>query len=111
MPTVYVTQEVAVANYRPAEKFGDVVFLCASEVSGSMSSIHNVKLINNIRDRFTRFDPAEDYIAPSGSPIIACIVMALAREKGTTFNFLKWNNRDHSYTPIRIDLMGERDVI
>lgn len=37
--------------------------------------------------------------------------MALAREKGTTFNFLKWNNRDHSYTPIRIDLMGERDVI
>ncbi len=111
MPKVYVTQEVAIANYQPAEKYGDVVFLCASEISGYSGSLHNAKLVNNIRERFRHFNPDEDYITPSGSPIIACIVMALAREKGTAFNFLKWNNRDHTYTPIKIDLEGGRDVV
>jgi hypothetical protein len=110
MPKVYVTQEVATANYNPAEKFGDVVFLCTAEISGSSGSLHNAKLVNSIRDRFKDYDPAVDFIAPSGSPIISCIVMAIAHEKGTTFNFLKWNNRDYTYTPIKVDIEGDGNV-
>lgn len=110
MPKVYVTQEVATANYNPAEKYGDVVFLCTTEVSGSSGSLHNAKLIHNIRERFKDFDPDVDYIAPSGSPIISCIVMAIACEKGNIFNFLKWNNRDFAYTPVRINVKGEGNV-
>ena len=110
MPKVYVTQEVATANYHPAEKFGDVVFLCTTEVSGASASLHNVKLVNSIRERFKEYNPATDFLAPSGSPIISMIVMAIAREKGSQFNFLKWNNRDFVYTPILVDTLGEDHV-
>jgi hypothetical protein len=104
MPKVYVTQEVQHADYQQAEKFGEVVFLCTSEVSNISGSLHNRKLLNVIRERFKNFDPIDDYIAPSGSPIIACLVMALAREKGTVFNFLKWSNRDREYSQVTFDL-------
>ena len=110
MPKVYVTQEVPTANYHPAEKYGDVVFLCTTEVSGATASLHNVKLINSIRERLKLFNPADDFIAPSGSPIISCIAMAIVREKGSKFTFLKWNNRDFAYTPINVDLLGEDNV-
>lgn len=104
MPKVYVTQEVQYADYQQAEKFGEVVFLCTSEVSSISGSLHNKKLLNIIRDRFKNYDPIDDYIAPSGSPIITCLVMALAREKGTVFNFLKWSNRDRQYSQVTFDL-------
>jgi hypothetical protein len=34
----------------------------------------------------------------------------MAREKGDTFNILKWNNRDRQYTAIRIGVKGEKNV-
>ncbi len=110
MPKVYVTQEVPTANYKTAEKYGDIVFLCTTEISQAAGSLHNVKLVNNIRERFKKFDPLIDYIAPSGSPVITCIVMAIAREKGSTFNFLKWNNREHDYAPVTINVEGDNYV-
>lgn len=110
MPKVYVTQEVHTANYKSAEKYGDIVFLCTTEVSQAAGSLHNVKLVNNIRERFKNYDPLVDFIAPSGSPVISCIVMAIAREKGSTFNFLKWNNREHDYTPVTINVEGDQYV-
>ena len=106
MIKVYVTQEVAIANYSDIERFGEPVFLSASELSNVPDSLHNQKLVGLIRERFSDYDPGVDFIAPSGSPIIAGLVFALAREKGDTFNVLKWNNRDRQYTPIRIGLKG-----
>jgi hypothetical protein len=105
-PKVYVTQEVTTANYSDIERFGDPVFLSTSEVSNVPDSLHNQKLVGLIRERFAGYDPELDYIAPSGSPIIAGLVFALAREKGDTFNVLKWNNRDRAYTAIRIGIKG-----
>lgn len=106
MIKVFVTQEVATANYSDLERFGDPVFLSASEVSNVPDSLHNQKLVGLIRERFESYDPTMDFIAPSGSPIIAGLVFALAREKGDTFNVLKWNNRDRQYTAIRIGIKG-----
>lgn len=110
MPKVFVTQEVTTANYSDIERFGEPVFLSASEVSNVPDSLHNQKLVGLIRERFAEYDPALDFIAPSGSPIIAGLVFALAREKGDTFNVLKWNNRDRIYTPIRIGVKGVTGV-
>jgi hypothetical protein len=106
MVKVYVSQEVAIANYSDIERFGEPVFLSASEVSSVPDSPHNRKLVGMIRERFAEYDPGVDFIAPSGSPIIAGLVFALARERGDTFNVLKWNNRDRIYTPIRIGVQG-----
>lgn len=110
MPKVFVTQEVTTANYSDIERFGEPVFLSASEVSNVPDSLHNQKLVGLIRERFAEYDPALDFIAPSGSPIIAGLVFALARERGDTFNVLKWNNRDRIYTPIRIGVKGVTGV-
>jgi hypothetical protein len=106
VPKVFVTQEVTTANYSDIERFGEPVFLSASEVSNVPDSLHNQKLVGLIRERFDGYDPGVDFIAPSGSPIIAGLVFALAREKGDTFNVLKWNNRDRVYTAIRIGIKG-----
>lgn len=103
-PKVFVTQEVVTANYSDVERFGDPVFLSASEVSNVVDSLHNRKLVSHIRDRFAEYNPEVDFIAPSGSPVLAGLVFAIAREKGSTFNILKWNNRDRRYVPIRISI-------
>ena len=110
MPKVFVTQEVVTADYVDIERFGEPVFLSTSEVSNVPDSLHNKKLVSFIRNRFADFNPQTDFIAPSGSPVIVGLVFAMAREKGTTFNILKWNNRDRQYTPIRISIEGNQSV-
>jgi hypothetical protein len=110
MAKVFITQEVTTANYSDVERFGEPVFLSASEVSNVPDSLHNQKLVGLIRERFADYDPKVDFIAPSGSPIIAGLVFALAREKGDAFNVLKWNNRDRIYTAIRIGIKGVTGV-
>ena len=109
-PKIYITQEVMTANYSDVERFGEPVFLSTSEVSNVPDSLHNKKLVAFIRSRFAEYRPEVDFIATSGSPIVAGLVFAIAREKGTTFNILKWNNRDRMYTPIRISIEGEMNV-
>jgi hypothetical protein len=105
-PKVFITQEVLSADYSDVERFGEPVFLSASEISNVPDSLHNQKLVGMIRARFAQYDPDLDYIAPSGSPIIAGLVFALARETTDVFNVLKWNNRDRQYTPVRIGIKG-----
>lgn len=109
-PKVFVTQEVMTANYQDVERFGDPVFLSTSEVSNVPDSLHNRKLVAFIRSRFEEYRPEMDFIAPSGSPIVSGLVFALARERASTFNILKWNNRDKQYTPIRISVGGAESV-
>ena len=107
---VYVTHEVTIANYGPAERYGDVVFLSASEISNVANSLHNRKLIAMIRERLREYNADTDYVAPSGSPIITGIVFAILHERFDTINVLKWNARDGQYTEIRLDLKGESNV-
>jgi hypothetical protein len=101
---VFVTQEVKTANYSPAEGFGEVVFITASELSHLRNSAHNRKLVALIRERLRNFNPQLDFVAPSGSPIITGLVFAVLRERTDTFQVLKWNARDQMYVPLYIDI-------
>lgn len=103
-PRVYITQEVQTANYGPAEGFGEVTFITASELSHLRNSAHNRKLIALIREKLRDFHPNVDFIAPSGSPIITGLVFAVLREKTERFQVLKWNARDQMYVPLFIDI-------
>ena len=107
MSKVYVTQEVFSADYRDAQRYGDVVFLTASEVSMTSQSLHNVKLVEQIRRGLHKYDPGVDYIAPSGSPVITGLVFAILAEKTHRFNVLKWNGRDQCYTAVTINTRGD----
>lgn len=103
-PKVYVTQEVRTANYGPAEQFGEVVFLTASELSQFKNSVHNKKVIAVLRENLKNFNKEIDFIAPSGSPVITGLVFAILREKTTHFQVLKWNARDQMYAPLFISI-------
>lgn len=103
-PRVYITQEVQTANYRPAEGFGEVVFITASELSHLRNSAHNRKLIALIREKLRNFEPDLDFVAPSGSPIITGLVFAVLRERTPKYQVLKWNARDQMYVPLFIDV-------
>ena len=109
-PKVFVTQEVTTADYTDVDRFGDAVFLCTSELSDVTNSRHNERLIGLIRERLRPYDPTIDFIAPSGSPILAGMVFAIAREWTESFLVLKWNNRDRKYTPIRVGIKGAPGV-
>ena len=108
---VYVTQEVPSANYVDAQRYGEVVFLTATEVSMVNGSLHNVKLVDGIRRRLSGFNPEIDYIAPSGSPIITGLVFAVLAARTSRFNVLKWNGRDRAYTPVTISIRERCDVL
>jgi len=109
MSKVYVTQEVFSADYSDAQRYGDVVFLTASEVSMASQSLHNVKLVEQIRRGLHRYDPEVDHVAPSGSPIITGLVFAILSEKTHRFNVLKWNGRDQCYAAVTISTKGGSD--
>lgn len=109
-PKVFITQEVTTANYTTADKFGDVHFLVATELSHARGSLHNQRVAAVIRAKLADFDPEVDFIAPSGSPIITGMVFAILREKTAKFNVLKWNSRDSQYVALHINIEGALDV-
>ena len=110
MSKVYVTQEVFSADYGDAQRYGDVVFLTASEVSMASQSLHNVKLVEQIRRGLSKYDPEVDFVAPSGSPIITGLVFAILAEKTSRMNILKWNGRDQRYASVTISTKGQGNV-
>ena len=102
---VFVTQESAQLNYSPAEEFGDVHFLTRHDLSPVANSLANQALVDELRQKLQSFDPALDYLAPSGSPIVSGIAFALLHERGVRpIRVLRWSNRDRMYVPITINL-------
>lgn len=107
MAIAWITQEIHTFNYTPAEKHGDVRFITNKDYSPSRSSLHNPSLTQDIRRVLENFDPENDYIVPTGSPIVLMVVAAVLAEKGLkVFRILKWDNRDFMYVPMTIDIGG-----
>ncbi len=94
---VYITQENPNLNYLPAEEFGEVIFLTRGDFSPIRNSLNNERLIDEVRTKLRKFDPAVDYVVMSGSPVVSGIVFMLLREITDTLNVLRWSNRDHFY--------------
>ena len=104
MGKVFVTQEVPRLDYSKAAEFGGVVFLSAMDLSSEKNSLHNVAIIDGMRDKLRDFDPEHDYLVPSGSPIVAAAAFMLVREKAHRVSVLKWSNRDFLYSVVHINL-------
>jgi len=104
MPRVFVTHENPALNYQPAEDFGDVEFLTNQDLSPMHNSLNNEAIIENMRKSLTRFDPKNDYIVLSGSPVVTAVAFMLLRERTDTLNVLRWSNRDHVYQHILVSV-------
>lgn len=101
---VYITQENSSLNYLPAEQFGEIVFLTRNDFSQVKGSITNGILINELRTKLREFDPENDYIAVSGSPVVAGVAFMILRERTDKVNILRWSNRDRVYQTLSIQL-------
>lgn len=101
---VFVTQEMPKLDYTPAEKFGEVVFLARNDFSPVASSLINVDLMTSIKSGLRGFDETNDYVVFSGSPVVAAAVFAHLGKMVQSIRLLRWNNRDNTYTPMRINL-------
>lgn len=97
---VYVTQETEF-DFRPAERFGAVKFLTASDVHNSKNSLHNSLLIKDMQRALRRYDPSKDFIVPVGSPYVQAIAFWVLGMMGhTSISILRWSNRDRLYIPV-----------
>lgn len=103
-PKVFITQESPRFNYTPAEKFGAVQFLTANDISPIANSLINVQTIDAIRAGLRGFNPETDYLAPSGSPIVTGIAMAILHERFDHFRVLRWSNVDREYVVVPLNL-------
>lgn len=104
MAKVFVTQENPKLNYAPAEEYGDIVFLTKDDLNPIKNSLHNQALIKQVESRLSSFNPDEDFIVISGSPMVAALVFMLIRGASKKVNILKWSNRDHVYQNISISV-------
>lgn len=105
-PKVWVTQEISKFNYLDAEAYGDIEFFTSRDYSPVMGSMANADMLNVVRQKAEEFDPREDYIITTGSPVVMMLVMAvLARRHSVRkFNILKWDNRVMKYVPIVLEV-------
>ena len=108
MSRVFVTQEQSKLNYLPAEKYGEIEFITRDEFSPVAKSIGNVDLVESIWSKLEEFNPEEDYVVFSGSPVVAAAVFAAIGRDNDRFTVLRWSNRDNMYTPITIDLNPQK---
>lgn len=103
-PRVFVTQENQNQNYRPAEQFGEVVFLTRGELSPIKNSLNNTAIMADLRKKLKDFRAEVDFIAPSGSPIITGLAFVILAERTDRFTALRWSNRDGAYMPIPVQI-------
>lgn len=104
MSRAFVTQENPNFDYSPVEKYGEPVFVTASDFSGSSNSLFNEDLMKIIRAMMDKFDVDSDYLVPSGSPLVTSFCIAALKERGVSrFPILRWSNRDRDYRPVTIN--------
>ena len=59
--------------------------------------------MDELRTKVSKFNPDDDYIVISGSPIVTAAVFMLLAEKTREVKMLRWSNRDRVYQPLVIN--------
>lgn len=106
-PRVFVTQETS-HDFRAAEQFGTVEFVTAGDLNNMRQSLHNERLIADVKDKLKDFDPERDWLVITGSPYVSALVfLLLGMKKFRSVRILRWDNRDFCYVPLHIELRRE----
>lgn len=104
MPKVYVTQETGF-NFTDAENFGTVEFITRDDLNNMKGSLHNERVVRDIRRKLRDFNLDEDFIVIAGSPYVSALVFTLLGMRGVrTLRILRWDNRDQVYIPMQIEI-------
>lgn len=103
-PVVYISQENPHHDYRPAEEFGELVFLTTDEYSPVSASHRNRRIIGDIQSLLASYVPGRDFLLPSGSPVVAGIMYMVAGQRGNDHQILHWSNQERAYRLCSINL-------
>lgn len=101
MAKVYITQETTNADYTPAVKFGDIIFISGvhDRISPFTHSLNNSDILKRVQSICETFEP-EDYLVCSGSPTMMAIVGNLLGDRLN--NILVWDNREAVYHTLNV---------
>jgi hypothetical protein len=102
MSKVYVTQERPGFNYLDAERFGEIKFITHRDYTMPHTADNNKLLREDIRIAVNEYDPDQDYILLSGSPLVAGVVIGKIVRKydPEVVKVVKWDNRRSEYTVV-----------
>jgi len=102
MSTVWVTQETN-KDFSGARQYGRVEFITDEDLH-SVDGPHNEWLLGHLKRRVQKINLDEDWIVLAGSPYVAAVVMAMLGERANELRLLRWDNRDHRYIPMELNL-------
>jgi len=103
MSKVFITQENK-NNFSSAKSYGDISFIVSSDFNVHQAdSDNNIKTINRIKRLADMYNPKEDYIIPTGDPIIIGIVFFKLLSKHGVINCLKYDRQTKDYNLVKID--------
>lgn len=104
MSKVFISQESLNIDYTEAKKFGEVEFVTDLEFSLVDSSLKNRRIMDRIREVESAFNPLEDFVVMTGSPITFGIFfhrLALkAAGLGMPIKLLVWDRRLRQYKSV-----------
>lgn len=104
MSIVYVTQETDY-DFSRAEAYGEVVFLTRDDLNNLKGSLQNEVVISQLAAKLSKFNEQDDWMVITGSPYIAAAVfLILGKRNVRTVRVLRWDNRDHRYIPLYLEL-------
>jgi hypothetical protein len=105
MSKVFVVQENFRADYSDAERFGELVFMTASEFKPINGSLRNQAIKDDIKASLVRFTP-DDFLVLTGNPTMIGFAfhhaVGAVANKGGVLNILQWDKIANGYKPFQI---------
>lgn len=108
MANVYVVQAMPNHDIAGAMKYGEIVTLLPPNHQIAFSAAPTIR---NLRRKLRDFTD-EDFVLLTGDPAAIGVVCAIAAAyNGGRYRVLKWDRREYTYIPIKLDITerGERD--
>ncbi len=100
MPRVFIAQE-GPFDYSTAQRYGEVVFCSVQEITPAVGRGRlNEVIVNGIYEAMKDYEPGEDYILASGSPIAIAHCLSVAYNKSKIkqlHKLLKWDAQRNTY--------------
>lgn len=96
--TVWFTFKDSRRDYSAADRFGESIVVFSNpgrNYNGNAAIDHARRAMANMRE--------DDYIVPSGDPVLSVIVAAVAIERFGRANLLRWDNRTFKYDVVSVD--------
>ncbi len=101
---VWVPQPVNKFDYHPASVFGELVIIVNRKPHPTIKNSDAPSMVSMVRKKLENFTDS-DVVLPIGDPaLIAMVTGEVILITGGLLNILKWDNKNHKYYEVTVDL-------